>query len=375
MINWCKLSLAALGILASLVSCSPPEVQHADETERALLADKPAQFIYRDVDNWVLACSNTRFCTVRSVDQSGSASVHVMITREAGPLTNIKISIVDRTADGSLVLSDWRIDNQAMTTAFRWQANPDDFSAWLEGEEAIRFIRVVAGGQNLTFIGAGNPTSVSLKGFRSALAGMDQAQSRAGTVTALVEIGQQPASTVPPALPAPTVKAAPPQPVLQNGEIFAASVRQANTKVLLENECEPDRAAHLDEAYALDSTKRLVLLHCFSGPYQSFYMAFIAPVENPNGAEVLALPLGPVKSGDRTTNEGTLVEAQWDPYTSTLSSHAKGRGLGDCGESLSWTYIGNGQWELTEQRILLRCGGGTGDWPHVFKAQVVPSAL
>ena len=203
---------------------------------------------------------------------------------------------------------------------------------------------------------------------------MNEAQGRTGTVTALIRTGERPASAVPAPIAAPVLYAAPAQAPLEHGEQFAAHVRKAQSELLGKEECEADPAQRMDVAYALDDQTNLVILGCYLGAYQLLDLVFVAPKTKPEMAQVLSLPKGPIRSGDCTETRGMFMEAQWDARSSTLNAYELGRGLGDCGDSLSWTYVGKRQWRLSEQRAMLRCGGSIfRHWPQLYKANVVVS--
>jgi hypothetical protein len=64
-----------------------------------------------------------------------------------------------------------------------------------------------------------------------------------------------------------------------------------------------------------------------------------------------------------------LIEPDWDPATATLNSHAKGRGLGDCGTDQSWVWDG-ARFRMTQYKALDACRL-SGNWLTRYRAQPV----
>ena len=63
----------------------------------------------------------------------------------------------------------------------------------------------------------------------------------------------------------------------------------------------------------------------------------------------------------------TLVGAEYEPSTATLTYFDKGRGLGDCGDLATWRFTGS-EFQLASFASLDRCGGATSDyWPTYWQ--------
>lgn len=338
------------------------------------MTSQAVQPIYRDIDDWLLACSNLRVCTVQSVKDDLAFTGKMTITREPGPSGKVRLSITRIGLQEDLDLRDLEVDGRQMAIPFDWQTHSGTSSASLNHEQAVRFIKALASGHKLSFGRGDLQSSISLDGFARSIVGMDEAQGRAGTTTALIQTGERPASAVPTPIAAPVLFAAPAQAPLEQGEQFAAYVRKAQAELLRKEECEADPAQMMDAVFALDDQTNLVILGCYLGAYQLLDLVLLAPKTKPEKAQVLSLPKGPIRSGEYLETRGLFMEAQWDARSSTLNAYELGRGPGDCGESLSWAYVGKGQWRLSEQRAMLRCGGGFfREWPQLYKANVVVS--
>ena len=361
-------------LVAGLAYLAHPaqRVEQAQSTAHGQAAATFTPFI-EDIEDWTGACSNRKQCTARSVDEHMTPGGFMDIVREAGPAGTITVSIGQWQTNAQADLTNPRLDWKPLAIRPAWRRLTYDYGLSLEGQQAIAFARAISGGKLVTF-GRGSGTfSISLSGLRKALARMDEVQGREGTTTALVLVGQEPASSVPAAPEPPVLHAFPMQPPLLNGPRFAAAVRQSAAQVLLQaRQCDTDLDhARIDAAYALDGTTNLVVLGCALGAYQMSLLVFVAPKDQPGKAALLGLPPRAVQPSDEADLVGELVNAEWDPETSTLSSEARGRGFGDCGEFLAWAYLGNGRWALSEQRLIERCGGGHMPWPQIYKAAVI----
>lgn len=354
--------------MPALMSCT--DDRQSIQLEKSEIAVQP---IYRDIDDWLLACSNLRVCSVRSVNEDPALAGELAMTREPGPKGQVRLLITRIGLEEGLDLRDLEVDDRPIAIPLNWQAPADSNSASLDHGQAVRFIKAVTSGHKLSFGRGDLRSSISLDGFARSIVGMDEAQGRAGTVTALIQTGVKPASAVPAAIALPVLYAAPAQMPSDLGNQFVAHVRKAQSELLRKKDCEADPAQQGDVAYALDDERNLVMLSCYMGAYQASYLVFVAPKTTPERAQILSLPKGPIRSGDSPETGGEFTEAQWDSRSSTLSTDERGRGTGDCGESLSWTYLGKGKWRISEQRALYRCGGGFRELPQLYKANVIVS--
>ena len=68
--------------------------------------------------------------------------------------------------------------------------------------------------------------------------------------------------------------------------------------------------------------------------------------------------------------ETTLMNADYDPATRTLSDFGKARGLGDCGAETQWIWTG-GSFVKVEERRMDACRGALpAYWPVTYRARV-----
>ena len=65
-----------------------------------------------------------------------------------------------------------------------------------------------------------------------------------------------------------------------------------------------------------------------------------------------------------------LMNVSFDPKARTLSSDAKGRGLGDCGSEATWVWDGQAFQLLSETEIDACRGVLPDDWPSRYVARL-----
>jgi hypothetical protein len=110
----------------------------------------------------------------------------------------------------------------------------------------------------------------------------------------------------------------------------------------------------------------LVLVPCLSGAYQGSSAIYVLK----RGGQAEPAPFDFAPPGiDPGHPVPTLAEAEWDEGEGSLNSHAKGRGLGDCGVNQSWVWDGT-RFRMTFANGLDACRL-SGSWLTRYRAQVV----
>ncbi|MBX9814419.1 MAG: DUF1176 domain-containing protein, partial [Sphingomonas sp.] len=156
----------------------------------------------------------------------------------------------------------------------------------------------------------------------------------------------------PPALPV-VVAARPAASAATPRVTLAAAIKAAgiDTRCGLENKPELT-------LWRLDAATSVVLVSapCNSGAY------------NMASAVLLADDRGTLRkaAGDWDTEDGLLINVDWDPKARRLSSYNKGRGIGDCGQSGDWAWTGS-RFARIEARVMDECRGSP-DWITVYRA-------
>jgi hypothetical protein len=321
-----SLSRFALPLLAATLVASPASAQPAT----GLLGARP---ILRHFQDWLLACDNTRVCRAQVTGQDGS----LMIRRDPGPAGLIRVVLDGQDpSDGTSIpdIGSIRMDGRAAPGG--WRLDRAGENAKLEGPAALTFVWGIANGRTITYRAGSEAHGVSLAGLTAALLAMDEAQGRAGTVTASVRPGGRAPATVPAALPVPVLLVPRPStaPVPRG---FAAAVRRASAAALRRADCETSQLARSnDEAVSLSGTEILVFIGCrlYNTSFGSLLLR--APRANPARATVIVLPQAP---GEESDNSGVRSDMEWDPRTATLSSGSHSC-AGSCGSRTRWAYDG-----------------------------------
>jgi len=319
---------------------------------------------YNSYKSWFVACDNELACVAKGVSEAGA---DITIERQGGP-TGTLVAFIRATQ--AFRLADIRIDGQpARLSGPAWQISVSDDETIATSSDLVAIRSLVQRLRNASKVSLGESTEVPLDGFAAAMLRLDERQGRLGGVTALFRPGPAPASQVPARPPIPKIPNHPISATLQKGEEarLIAGVRADQRAVFDKEECEKDPTAMEPEAHALDDGQALVLIPCMMGAYQGTSLAFIAPRGGGHARRLIA-PTPYLGSDADHPDGGYFTEGEFDPGTGTLSVHAKGRGLGDCGMSASWIWDGKA-FRLSEMSLQQACGGvGPGDWPTLFRS-------
>jgi hypothetical protein len=319
-----------------------------------------------ELRDWWAACDPQRTCWAFGFSEDGAEqSGFVRIARSgasgAAPEVIIGPSLWEEQAakPGSRVRAT--VDGKVVATAV---VTADSYAPVSDAKAARALIAAMRDGRRMTlqFDGGGEPAEVSLNGAAAALLWLDDRQKRAGTVTALARPGGRPASAVPPVPSAKVVRR-------------AASVRQGQLPTALPASAlaRPEVKACREEIQSeemrapdvarLDVRTLLWGVPCLMGAYQGSSLFFLS---DERGRGWRPAPFEPPASAD----EGYVTTPSFDAETMTLSSWAKGRGLGDCGSSREWTWTGRA-FVLTREVYMGPCRAVPHDlWPETMKAEV-----
>ena len=322
---------------------------------------------YREIGNWIVACDNVATCTAKAVmnfEESLDVAVEpleIKIVRDAGPAGALTVSFEAQEAfDTRSVALDGASIAEALTPGS--EIRGDDSTATVGGAAALALVRRMRDGQAVTATQSAKTLTTSLKGLAAVLLAIDEAQGRLGNATAFVRVGAAPASAVPAAPPLPvltSVRAAP-----RAQLVSAAAVRRAQAAVLKKYECDPKLSQ--DEVEPLADGSTLVLLQCETYAYQDSSLVF--RVIDPAKASLVILPPPPTDD-DKDPSPGQYVSVGYDPADATLGWGAKGRGIADCGRSVSYAFDGR-EFRLASYHRQDACGGISGDWPTLYRSTI-----
>ncbi|MEP3225943.1 MAG: DUF1176 domain-containing protein [Parasphingorhabdus sp.] len=323
--------------------------------------------VFRD---WSAGCDNGGRCQAISLvnDASGGYSEWggpVSIIRSADREDKLKIRVLVQVAEiGSYAVV---VDRKTIASGTMVEG---DYPIEVTGQDAKKLATAIARGRKLQVTGANDKilTSISLYGSTAALRYMDQKQNRARTPTALIAKGRRKYRGD-----------AVPLPVVTTQQWQPAKRIPATTEIvdLVENSpCKDDRFGVVeDQIFPLgqedDRYRALILISCGSGAYNFSSAAYIGEIKGTEkkGASWAFRPatydLQPSWGGEG--RPPLLVNAHWEENRQILSSFAKGRGIGDCGNSESFIWDGE-QFRLIEAQGMQECRGAY-EWITTWRAK------
>ena len=157
---------------------------------------------------------------------------------------------------------------------------------------------------------------------------------------------------------------------------FAASGKPADAvlakhkAIMGPEECQAELEDQ-SETYQLNANKQLVLIPCYMGAYQGSSRAYIVSggSNSPYIEQVMVLAYDELTKAISATLD--LTSPDYDEKTKTLSTFAKGRGLGDCGQTSQSKIIAD-QYSVSVKTVEIvakaECDGDYDkEWPVVFK--------
>lgn len=331
----------------------------------AAASPKPQLGQQKFFKNWAVACDNTLSCEAVALQPESvpGDNLSLVVWRDAESGNAVITLIGEPTkSDRFRVFVDGRL-------AYAGTVPKDEADSFkVSGADAVRLARALAKGSKLT-LRDGSGTALgeaSLAGSTAALLHIDAIQNRAGTSEALASPGRK--ALRPKWMPKPVIVA----------KRFKATENAPDAAALVSlvegSACAEERyGVTEDSAYSLGTAggkaRALVMLSCGSGAYNFASAAYIGVEDSPS-----KWSFAPARFdyGDRIkTMDGSLqllVNADWDEASQTLSSHAKGRGLGDCGNSE--TYVWDGEmFRLTSAYGMMECRGSM-DWMTLWRSEV-----
>ncbi|MES2444799.1 MAG: DUF1176 domain-containing protein [Pseudomonadota bacterium] len=333
-----------------------------------IAAPGPAPGDVKIFGDWAVACDNAKSCEMTSLypgdgvmpaEGSGYDSATFSIERAPGPAGGFTVEValsVQHRGEASI-----RVDGEVIAGGV-----PKNDILVFTGADAARIVAAMIKGKELSVTGTGGAMigRVTLSGSSAALRYIDAGQGRAGTVTAAVAKGTQPASAVPAAVALPVVRFVRPagRPVAMTRAMRAALDKDTGCG---ENYEGGDGGPPGVETHALGGGKTLALLPCGSGAYNFSAIPYI--IEGGRAA-IARFDYAPGET-EAAGGTATLVNAGWDADTARLSSYDKGRGLGDCGGSEDYVWDGT-MFRLVEARAMPDCRGSV-NWLAMWRAAPV----
>ncbi len=319
---------------------------------------KDELFTHQD---WELVCDNTRTCRAAGYQSdNGQRPVSVLLTRKGGP---------GQAVTGELIIGDYdseelknlppilkltmRINQQNLGTV---TTSKDNYHATLTTAQTSALIAALSRKSNIRWSAGKYTWTLSDQGAAAVLLKMDEFQGRIGTPGAIIKKGKQAEETVPPALPAMLVTAAPLAKSLPGDAALAGNkaLREALRSAVGKDDYCPDLTENATEEREisitrLNGTQLLASTQCWSGAYNVGFGYWIIDAK---------APFHPV----------LVTESGSELIGNQIHAAQKGRGLGDCWSINEWTWDGK-QFVQTEATTTGMCkliaAGGAWSLPRI----------
>lgn len=328
---------------------------------QAALSPQPAEL--RTFQDWTIGCDNGRACQAVSLLPENVPDGRTLSIRRAP------------ADDAEPVFSFYRYDNEDLCGArlsadgrplpVRIIEGPDCTIVHPADAPALLAALRTASQLGMTAADGSDLGIVSLAGVSAAMLAMDEAQQRAGTVTALVRPGPRPASAVPAPPTLPVVRI-PPFPRGDTPQVDDARIARLRGDI----GCAIGDVGGPDEhsAVPLDEGKTLILLACGSGAYNVTWLPFVAQAGRDGQIEI-SPALFDAQWAQVDGGRAELVNAEWDSGAGTISELSLGRGIGDCGTRSLYGWDGQ-RFRLLRQSSMGECRGAR-DYITVWRTRVV----
>ncbi len=326
---------------------------------------KPNLGVQKFFGDWAVACDNRLECEAVSMQPEDLAFEGISLSLVRTSLQDeigITLGGFDTKSDRYQILIDGR---KAVTGQINTAA---PVSIIINDKDAPRLARTLAKGSMLELRdGKGEVLGkISLKGSSAAFGYIDKVQNRATTKTALVNPGAKRLR----------VKSWPTPVIAAKRIVPTDTTPDATTLVgLIESSSCKDERTNVteDTAYSLGNidgkARALVMISCGTGAYNFASAAYIG-TEDTKGKWQFAPAQFDYGDAVRTMDGSVqlLINADWNQATQTMSSYAKGRGLGDCGNAESYVWDG-AQFRLISALAMQQCRGAL-DWLTIWQADV-----
>lgn len=325
---------------------------------------KPILGEQKFLQDWAVACDNRLACEALSLQPEDAPfdGISLSLTRAAmtGDIA-ITLAGFETKSDRYRIMIDGRVTDTGAINS----AAPAPIT--VTGVDALRLARSLAKGRQLTLRDGKDVEigKVSLRGSTAALTHIDAIQNRATTKTALAKPGKRDLRVK--WIPTPVITAKRIKPT--------ENTPDATTLVQLveSSPCKEERfGVTEDTAYSLGTAggaaRALVMISCGAGAYNFASAAYIGTEQS---ADKWQFAPATFDYGDnvRTLDDSVqlLINADWDATTQMMSSYAKGRGPGDCGNAASYLWDGE-QFRLIAASGMEQCRGSL-DWQTLWQAE------
>lgn len=323
---------------------------------------------FKIFNDWAVACDNIKSCGGAGLMEKESSDVPNWLTldleRKAGPSAPAIMTASFRddwakefppvnsvrfmSGGGEALPFRLQRENGREIPSWRLTLDPDTVKKLL----TVFTIRMVDGNGKTLALG-------SVLGLNATMTYMDDVQGRAGSVTALHARGPKPATHVPAAPAVPFVRSAPRSGAAPTS-VTASQIKQMRTRANCDSSMQYDGDNKVERT-RLDAVTTLIAIPCASGAYN---MSTAYYIQRP-GKQPVPAPLD-YEMGWGEADVPVLVNSNFDTVSRTLNHHAKGRGIGDCGDAGSWVWDGV-QFRLVNKSQMGDCRGSI-NWLRTWTA-------
>lgn len=290
-------------------------------------ASSDLPFIAFDHKDWELACDNTRTCRAAgyTAEDNDAPNATILLTRAAGPNRTVTVQL--QLADEYGPIADqlaMSIDGRAVGAVRIDSSNRVNLS----DAQVKALLPALIKNARIAWSAKGKTWTISTAGANAVLLKMDEFQGRLDTPGALVRKGNKPESSVLPPRAVPEIWMGAfdrnPQPVT----LTASQTRDLMTalrKTVKNDSCElvDTKSDDAGEPVVrrLTGDKLLVSHACWTAAYNSGDGYWVVEAQPPYSAIL-------VTTSATGYSNGVILSAQ------------KGRGIGDCFSSATWTWDG-----------------------------------
>jgi hypothetical protein len=305
-------------------------------------------FTHKD---WSLDCDNTGICRASGYQsERDEVAVSVLITRAPGPDGSIAAKVQFGSYGDGAPKADGPV---RMTIAGKPAGTVVDGTSITDAQAAL-LLKALVGTGDVVFASGKTRWTLSGEGAAAVLLKMDAAQGRAGTPGAIVMKGPRPESTVPAPAPAPVIQAVRVPPSSKDDlplarRVLATIAKSDDCPEAANHGARDDANADLAELWRLGSGRVLVTALCWRAAYNEGNGYWIAHDKPPYDAKLV-----------------TALAGGFAPGLGELTSGMKGRGLGDCWQTSTWVWDGQGFVHAAESstgQCRLIAPGGAWDLP------------
>lgn len=306
--------------------------------------------------DWELACDNTRTCRAAGYhpEDDDAPDATILLTRAAGPGQSVTVQLQladdqDHPTPDQLAMT---VDDRPVgAVRMDLKTNIGNLS---EAQAKALLPALVKDGR-IAWTAKGRTWTISTAGANAVLLKMDEFQGRLDTPGALVRKGTKPESSALPPLTAPEIKAGR---VSQDKKPVTLTAPQTRDLMTALRQTVKDDSCELVDTKS-DEPDELVVRHLTKDQLLVSHACWMAAYNEGDGYWVVnaSPPYSPV----------LVTTSATDYANGVISSTQKGRGIGDCFSSATWTWDGRSfaQTSATTTGMCRQFAGGAWNLPTI----------